>query len=422
MPTVTETPISSPESYKTVLVAGGAGFIGSNLCRHLLQDPFNLVICLDDFSTGREVNIANLRNNSRFSVINWDITEIITPDMAWYLFPIGIEQIYHMACPASPIQYGKEPIKTIHTNYTGTLNLLKLAQQYKSRFLLSSTSETYGEPLEHPQKETYRGNVNTMGPRACYDEGKRIAETLTYEYNRQHGVDVRIVRIFNTYGPNLSPDDGRVISNFLVQALNNEPITIYGDGLQTRCFCYVDDLIDGLIRLMNIETHDESLSALSSTSLTTSTSTSLTASTSLTPSSTVTAAFSVSSLLSSLIQIPTSTPISTLTSTLTPIPISTPISTPTPTPTPTPISTSTLAPIAPIPSLITVNLGSDVEFTVIELAKLIIKLTKSQSKIIYKDLPTDDPTRRCPDISRAKNLLNWQPTTSLIDGLKNLIH
>lgn len=318
---------------RTVLVTGGAGFIGSNLCKYLLKDSHTRVICIDDFSTGKEANIVQLRDNPNFCVLNWDITKPflnINHIDKCVTNITKINQIYHLACPASPLQYGKDPLKTINTNYMGTLNVLELAKEIGARVVFASTSETYGEPLEHPQKESYRGNVNTLGPRACYDEGKRIAETLVYEYNRQYGVEARIVRIFNTYGPNLSHDDGRVVSNFMAQALNDEPITIYGDGSQTRCFCYVDDLVDGLTKLMN---YNDPLDK----------------------------------------------------------------------------------------GILIVNLGNDKEYTVKELAELVIRLTQSCSTIIYKDLPIDDPSRRCPDLSRAKELLKWHPSTSLTVGLTRLL-
>lgn len=226
---------------KKILITGGAGFIGSHLCAKLLEMG-NEIICLDNFFTGRKENIINLIKSSNFEIIRHDIT---TPLL------IEVDQIYHLACPASPIHYQYNAIKTIKTNVIGTMNVLGIAKRTKARCLLSSTSEVYGDPLEHPQKETYWGNVNPIGIRSCYDEGKRIAETLFMEYNRNHNVDIRIARIFNTYGPNMRPDDGRVVSNFIVQALKNEDITIFGDGSQTRSFCYVDDMVDGLIKLMN---------------------------------------------------------------------------------------------------------------------------------------------------------------------------
>lgn len=303
----------------SILVTGGAGFLGSNLCERLLKDGHE-VICLDNFSTGVEENIEHLLQNPNFRVIRHDVT-IPLP-----IHEIGeIDEIYNLACPASPIAYQHDPIQTFKTAVLGTLNLLDLVRQKNARFLQASTSEIYGNPLEHPQKETYWGNVNPIGIRACYDEGKRAAETLCMDYYRQYKMPIRIARIFNTYGPRMRPDDGRVISNFIMQALRNEPLTVYGDGSQTRSFCFVDDLIDGLIRLMAYE-H-----------------------------------------------------------------------------------------VGPV------NLGNPEEHTVVEIAEMIISLTESKSKIVYRQLPQDDPTRRCPDITRAKEILLWQPKTSLQDGLQKTI-
>jgi len=299
---------------KTILITGGAGFLGSHLCKSLIDD--NYIICLDNFFTGNKENIIEFMDNKNFELIRHDIINPI------YL---EVDEIYHLACPASPIHYQYNSIKTIKTNVIGTLNALGIAKRVKAKVLLASTSEVYGDPLEHPQVEEYWGNVNPIGIRSCYDEGKRIAESLTMDYHRQNNVDIRIARIFNTYGPNMAFDDGRVVSNFIIQALKNEPITIYGTGLQTRCFCYVDDMIDGLIKMMNNEI------------------------------------------------------------------------------------------IGPI------NIGNDVEFTMLELVSVIIRLTKSKSTIIHKSLPKDDPIRRKPNIEKAIKLLNWEPTTSLVEGLSKTI-
>lgn len=226
-----------------ILVTGGAGFIGSHLCERLLREG-NEVICLDNFFTGRKSNIVRLLENPLFELVRHDVTEPI-------LFEV--DHVYHLACPASPVHYQFNPVKTIKTSVMGTINMLGLAKRVRARILLASTSEVYGDPLQHPQKETYWGNVNPIGIRSCYDEGKRVAETLMMDYNRQNKVDTRIVRIFNTYGPRMLFDDGRVVSNFIVQALNGDPITIYGEGTQTRSFCFVDDLVDGFIRMMNVD-------------------------------------------------------------------------------------------------------------------------------------------------------------------------
>ena len=304
-----------------ILVTGGTGFIGSNLCKKLVQNKNNHVICLDNNFTGNLNNIKNLRSNDNFEFIRHDICKEIL---------LEVDQIYNLACPASPKDYQYNGIKTIKTNILGTLNILGLAKRTKARILLSSTSEIYGDPLVHPQKEDYWGNVNPIGPRSCYDEGKRLAETLMMEYNRSCDVDIRIARIFNTYGPNLNKNDGRVISNFINQALENNDITIYGDGSQTRSFCYVDDLVNGLILLMNSDT-----------------------------------------------------------------------------------SKDTIYPF---------NLGNPNELNMNELAESIIKLTNSNSKIIYTPLPKDDPIQRKPDITRAKNILKWLPKVNLNDGLIKTIN
>jgi len=302
---------------KRVLVTGGAGFIGSHLCERLLQEGHE-VICVDNFYTGTKDNIKHLMNNPYFEIIRYDIT-----------FPLYVEvdEIYHLACPASPVHYQKDPVFTIKTAVHGTINMLGLAKRTRAKILLASTSEVYGDPEVHPQPEEYWGNVNPIGPRACYDEGKRCAETLFFDYHRHHKVRIKIARIFNTYGPRMQINDGRVISNFIAQALKGEDITVYGDGSQTRSFCYIDDMIEGLIRLMN--TPDEI--------------------------------------------------------------------------------------IGPI------NLGNPKETSILELAQKIIELTGSNSKIVFKPLPQDDPRRRCPDITKAKLILNWEPKISLEEGLKTTI-
>lgn len=301
---------------KKVLVTGGAGFIGSHLCEKLLQKGY-IVICLDNLFTGSKKNIKTLLENENFRFIEQDIIEPLD---------IEVDQIYNLACPASPPHYQHDPIKTTKTSVLGILNMLDLAKKYNAKLLQASTSEVYGDPLEHPQKESYWGNVNPIGIRSCYDEGKRCAETLVMDYRRQYNIDTKIIRIFNTYGPNMHPEDGRVVSNFIIQALKNEDITVYGDGTQTRSFCYVSDLIDGIIKTM--ETND----------------------------------------------------------------ITGPI-----------------------------NLGNPSERTVLNLAELIIKMTNSSSKIIYKSLPKDDPVRRKPDITLAKEILNWEPTVAIEEGLTKTI-
>lgn len=301
---------------KRILVTGGAGFIGSHLCKKLLEAN-NHVICLDNLFTGRLENIKGLLDKPNFEFVEHDI-----------ISPIDIEfnQIYNFACPASPPHYQYDPIKTMKTSIIGILNLLELAQKYNATILQASTSEVYGDPIEHPQKESYWGNVNPIGIRSCYDEGKRCAETLLMDYHRQLGVDVKIIRIFNTYGPNMLKNDGRVVSNFIVQALKNEDITIYGDGSQTRSFCYVSDLVEGIVKMMN-----------------------------------------------------------------------------------------TKGLTGPV------NLGNPCEKTVLELADLIVNMTKSKSRIIHKPLPQDDPTKRKPDISFAKDKLSWQPVVSIEEGLEKTI-
>jgi len=301
---------------KRILITGGAGFIGSHLCERLLAEG-NHVISLDNFHTGRKENIQHLLANPKFELIRHDITDPIK---------LEVDQIYNMACPASPVHYQHNAIKTIKTNVLGMTNMLGLAKRVRGRILQASTSEVYGNPLEHPQTESYWGNVNPIGIRSCYDEGKRVAETLCFDYHRQHKTDIRVIRIFNTYGPRMIPDDGRVVSNFIVQAIRGEDITIYGDGSQTRSFCYVDDLVNGIIGMMNTDNF-----------------------------------------------------------------------------------------IGPV------NLGNDGEFTVKELAELVIKEVGSKSKIIYLPLPQDDPSRRKPNLSLAKEKLNYAPTVPLLDGVKKTI-
>ncbi len=298
-----------------ILVTGGCGFIGSHLCEKLLKLNHK-VICLDNCFSGSKDNIRHLLNNPNFEFIRHDITQKI------YL---EVDQIYHLACPASPKYYQQNPIKTVKTNVIGTINMLGMANRLNARILLTSTSEVYGDAQISPQVEEYWGNVNPIGIRSCYDEGKRIAETLMIEYNRKHNVETRIVRIFNTYGPRLAKLDGRVVSNFIIQAINNEDITIYGDGSQTRSFCFVDDLVDGLIKLMNSNYH------------------------------------------------------------------------------------------------LPINIGNPHEITIKELANIIIGLTNSKSKLIFNDLPQDDPKQRRPNIDKANNLLDWKPTTKLTDGLLKTI-
>jgi UDP-glucuronate decarboxylase len=299
-----------------VLVTGGAGFLGSHLCERLLGEGSD-VVCIDNFFSGHKDNIRPFVAHPYFELIRHDV---IHP-----LF-VEVDRIYHLACPASPIHYQMNPIKTVKTNVMGTINMLGLAKRIRSRILLTSTSEIYGDAQVHPQPESYWGNVNSIGVRSCYDEGKRVAETLMMDYHRQNKVDIRIVRVFNTYGPRMAVDDGRVVSNFIVQALRGDPITIYGDGGQTRAFCYVSDLIEGIRRMMDQETS-----------------------------------------------------------------------------------------IGPI------NLGNPSEFTIIELAEKVVKMTGSRSKFVHKPLPSDDPVRRRPDISLAKAKLGWEPKVSLDEGLARTI-
>lgn len=302
---------------KRILVTGGAGFLGSHLCERLVNEG-NDVICLDNLYTGNKDNIRHLLGHRYFEFIRHDITEPIH---------LEVDQIYNLACPASPVHYQYNPIKTTKTSVLGAMNMLGLAKRVHARILQASTSEVYGDPEVHPQPESYRGCVNTMGIRSCYDEGKRVAETLFYDYHRMHGLEIKIMRIFNTYGPNMHPSDGRVVSNFIVQALKGDDITIYGDGSQTRSFCYVDDLIEGMVRLMNSRADFTG----------------------------------------------------------------------------------------------PVNIGNPGEFTIKELAEIVIKLTGSSSKLVYEPLPSDDPLQRKPVITLAKQELDWEPTIALEDGLKKTI-
>ena len=299
-----------------ILITGGAGFLGSHLSKRLLKEGHE-VICMDNFFTGRRRNILDLVENSNFEMMRHDVTDP---------FKVECDQIYNLACPASPVHYQYNAIKTIKTSVMGAINCLGLAKRVNARVFQASTSEVYGDPSVHPQPEAYWGNVNPIGIRSCYDEGKRCAETLFMDYRRQNGVDVRIARIFNTYGPNMCPDDGRVVSNFIVQALQGHDITVYGEGEQTRSFCYCDDLIEGFIRMMN---QDETIGPM--------------------------------------------------------------------------------------------NIGNPGEFTILELAEKVINLTGSQSKIIYEALPSDDPKQRQPDITQARQVLDWEPKYSLDEGLKPTI-
>jgi UDP-glucuronate decarboxylase len=302
---------------RRILVTGGAGFLGSHLCERLLKEGHE-VICVDNFYTGRKANIAHLLTEPFFDVIRHDIC-----------FPLHVEvdEIYNLACPASPIHYQFDPVQTTKTSVHGSINMLGLAKRLKIKILQASTSEVYGDPEVHPQDEAYWGNVNPIGPRSCYDEGKRCAETLFFDYYRQHRLRIKVARIFNTYGPRMLPDDGRVISNFIVQALKNEDITVYGEGSQTRSFCYADELIDGMVKLMN--TSDDFTGP--------------------------------------------------------------------------------------------VNLGNPDEFSILELARKVIELTGSRSKIVFRPLPSDDPMQRQPDITLAKEKLDWEPSIPLDEGLKKTI-
>jgi UDP-glucuronate decarboxylase len=298
---------------RRVLVTGGAGFIGSHLCKRLL-DRGDEVLCVDNFYTGTRRNVQHLLANPAF--------ELMRHDICFSLY-VEVQEIFNLACPASPIHYQFDPVQTTKVSVHGAINMLGLAKRVKAKILQASTSEVYGDPNVHPQQESYWGHVNPIGPRSCYDEGKRCAETLFFDYHRQHALPIKVVRIFNTYGPGMHPNDGRVVSNFIIQALQNEDITVYGEGSQTRSFCYVDDLVDGLIRMMET------------------------------------------------------------------------------------------------PSTVTgpVNLGNPAEFTIRQLAELVINLTGSSSKIVSRPLPQDDPRQRCPDISKARELLDWKPTIPLKEGL-----
>lgn len=300
-----------------VLVTGGAGFLGSHLCERLLADGCD-VLCVDNFYTGTKDNVAHLMGDPRFELMRHDVT-----------FPLYVEvdQIYNLACPASPIHYQFDPVQTTKTSVHGAINMLGLAKRLKARILQASTSEVYGDPAVHPQPEEYWGNVNPIGLRSCYDEGKRCAETLFFDYRRQHGLDIKVARIFNTYGPRMHPDDGRVVSNFIMQALQGHDITVYGDGSQTRCFCYVDDLIEALVRMMD-----------------------------------------------------------------TPDGFTGPV-----------------------------NIGASHEFTIAELAERVIALSGTSAKVVYRDLPCDDPTQRQPELTLARDRLGWESTTTLDDGLTRTI-
>jgi len=302
---------------KRIIVTGGAGFIGSHLCRRLVTEG-NDVLCIDNFYTGARDNVTDLLESPRFELLRHDVT-----------FPIYVEadEIYNLACPASPVHYQHDPVQTTKTSVHGAINMLGLAKRLRAKILQASTSEVYGDPSRHPQREDYWGNVNPVGPRACYDEGKRCAETLFFDYQRQHKLEIKVARIFNTYGPYMHPNDGRVVSNFIMQALRGEPITVYGNGTQTRSFCYVSDLVEGLVRLMQ-----------------------------------------------------------------SPREVSGPV-----------------------------NLGNPKEFTMRELADTVAGLCGTEPRVEFRPLPADDPRQRCPDITRAHQLLGWQPTIPLAQGLKPTI-
>jgi len=303
---------------KKILITGGAGFIGSHLCERLLTDGHD-VLSVDNYFTGTKANIAHLMDNHQFELMRHDVT-----------FPLYVEvdQIYNLACPASPIHYQYDPVQTTKTSVHGAINMLGLAKRVNARIFQASTSEIYGDPTQHPQTESYWGNVNTIGPRSCYDEGKRCAETLFFDYFRQHSLDIKVARIFNTYGPRMRPDDGRVVSNFIVQALTQNNITVYGKGDQTRSFCYVEDMVEGILRLMATER-------------------------------------------------------------------------------------GFTGPM---------NLGNPGEYSILEIAEIVIDLVGSKSKIQFEPLPEDDPKQRQPDISLAKSSLDWEPKTQLKEGLEKTIH
>ena len=300
----------------TTLITGGAGFIGSHLCERLVAAGEE-VLCMDNFYTGTKDNIRHLLHQPNFELIRHDV---------WLPLYVDVNRIFNLACPASPVHYQNNPVSTTKTSVLGAITMLGMAKRQRARIVQASTSEVYGDPLVHPQTESYWGNVNPIGPRACYDEGKRCAETLFFDYHRQNGVDIRVVRIFNTYGPRMHPRDGRVVSNFIVQALSGEPITLYGDGNQTRSFCYVDDLVNGLLAMMNQGTE-----------------------------------------------------------------------------------------IGPL------NLGNPTEFTIRQLAEMVLRLTGSKSEIVFRPLPQDDPVQRQPDITKAKRVLGWEPAVALEDGLRETI-
>ncbi len=302
---------------KKILVTGGTGFLGSHLCIKLHKQGHH-IICLDNNFTGNPKNVDSLISQDRFELIERDIRDSLN---------IQVDEIYNLACPASPVHYQHDPLFTIETSYLGAKNMLELAKDNKAKILQASTSEVYGDPQVHPQAESYWGHVNPIGPRACYDEGKRIAETLFINYNKQYQTDIRIMRIFNTYGPHMHPQDGRVVSNFIIQALTGKDITIYGDGTQTRSFCYMDDLLEGCVRLMNTNSTFNG----------------------------------------------------------------------------------------------PVNIGNPTEFTIKELAEKVLELTEATSQIVYQDLPQDDPLQRKPDISKAQDMLDWQPKVQLEEGLKHTI-
>ena len=303
---------------KKILVTGGAGFLGSHLCDRLIAQGHQ-VVCLDSFFTGSERNVAGLIGNPAFTLMRHDVVDAVRIE--------GLDEIYNLACPAAPVHYQYDPIHTMKTSVLGALNMLELARATGAKVFQASTSEVYGDPTVHPQPESYWGNVNTIGIRSCYDEGKRAAETLFFDYQRTHKLRIKVVRIFNTYGPRMAADDGRVVSNFIVQALRGEDLTVYGDGSQTRSFCYADDLVEGFMRLMN---SDESV-------------------------------------------------------------------------------------VGPV------NMGNPGEFTMIELAERVLRLTGSKSKLVFMPLPQDDPKQRQPDITRAKELLHWEPTVALEQGLERTI-
>ena len=302
---------------KRVLVTGGAGFLGSHLCERLLNDG-NDVLCVDNFFTGTKDNVRHLMDSRSFELMRHDVIHPLY---------VEVDEIYNLACPASPIHYQHDPVQTTKTSVLGAMNMLGLAKRTKAKIFQASTSEVYGDPQVHPQRESYWGHVNPIGSRSCYDEGKRCAETLFFDYHRQHNMPIKVARIFNTYGPNMHPNDGRVVSNFIVQALQNKPITVYGDGSQSRSFCYVDDLIEAFIKTM--DTPDDFIGP--------------------------------------------------------------------------------------------VNIGNPNEFTIKELAELVIELTRSKSEMIYEPLPSDDPIQRCPDITQARERLSWEPQIQLEDGLKKTI-